>query len=195
MTLKKLFFWFWSTLLIGAVAGLGLAFIMALFQGEEVVGSITKQILMGLTLAAVAQLGFFSYLVFNWLSRGLIRNKTTYDILLIAMVVFILGSLVALNSSRYSGVMLWKHLSVSLLIVVVAFIVAWLKSRWTNASAFIPTLFFMIVATVLEDIPSFSPKGEEVTLLLLLQSVIILLSCNSWQILQLHRLVGKTEKK
>jgi KinB signaling pathway activation protein len=73
--------------------------------------------------------------------------------------------------------------------------VAWFKVRQTHrAAAWIPTIFFMVVATTLEMIPSIHFKVGEVGIFFILFTVTILLTCNAWQILQLHRWVQRSNK-
>jgi KinB signaling pathway activation protein len=73
--------------------------------------------------------------------------------------------------------------------------VAWLKMRWTNPGALIPTLFFMVAATTLEAIPSINSKAGELPVIFIFFTILVLLICNAWQILQLHRWVKKENKK
>lgn len=195
MTLKKLIYWFFSTLVLGGVTAIFFGFLIEAAVGQNIFGPLTGQLLLSLSLAAVAELGFFSYLIFNWLSRGLVRNKTAYEVILLALMILLLGNLVYLNMAKYSGATLGIHLLIPLIVLVIGGVVAWLKAKWTNRSGFIPTLFFMVVATILEAIPSINPKAGEVPILIIFQTVLVLLVCNAWQILQLHRWVQKPNKK
>ncbi|MRG28614.1 hypothetical protein GIJ05_10660 [Laceyella tengchongensis] len=194
MTLKKLFYWFWSTLALGGVTALVLAFVLEILVGQKMFGDITQQLLLSLTLAAVAELGFFAYLVFNFLAKGLIRNKLGYDVTMLVLTVIILGNLVYLNAVKFSGESFWLHLLIPFIILLTALIVAKLKEKSTNVSAYIPTLFFMVVATILEAIPSINSKAGEIPLLIIFHSVVVLLVCNAWQILQLHRWIKPPAK-
>jgi KinB signaling pathway activation protein len=193
MTLKNLFHWFWSTLAVGGGAALAIAFVMEAVMGESVFGPLMQQLLLSLTLAAAAELGFFSYMVFNWLSRGLVRNKGVYDGILFFLLALVLGNLLYMNAVKYKGADFWIHLSISALILLAAVVVASVKARWTNRSAWIPTLFFMTVATVIEAIPSLNPKAGEVPVPILLHAVLVLIICNAWQILRLHRWLERKE--
>jgi KinB signaling pathway activation protein len=190
MTLKKLLYWFWTTLLVGSVSALVLGFTLEMATGKDLFGPIPKQLILSLTLGAVTELGFFSYLVFNWLAKGLFRNKRAYDFCMLALVVLVMGDLVYFNLSKYNGESLWMHLLPPFLVLLAGMIVAGLKAKLTQKSAYVPTLFFMVVATVMEAVPSFNAKAGEIPLLLILHTVLVLLICNAWQILQLHRLVS-----
>ncbi|MBA4552339.1 MULTISPECIES: KinB-signaling pathway activation protein [Thermoactinomyces] len=189
MTLRKLIYWFFSTLILGCVTAIILGFLFEQAAGEVLFGSLTSQLLLGLTLAAVAELGFFAYLVFNWLAKGLLRKKTVYDTVMLLLILILTGNLLYLNFAKYQGEEFWLHLLVPTVIVLSAILIAGLKQKWTNQSAYIPTLFFVIAATTIEAIPSINPKEGEVPLLIIMHTVLVLLVCNAWQILQLHRWV------
>jgi KinB signaling pathway activation protein len=190
MTLKKLLFWFWSTLFIGGASALILSWIFEWAAGSDLFGTIPKQLLLSLTLAALAELGFFSFLVFNWLAKGLIRQKRAYDLFMLLLVLIVLGDWAYLNLSKFNGESLWLHLLVPFTVLLTAVIVAGLKVKWTQKTAYVPTFFFMVVATVIEAVPTFHAKAGEIPLLMILHAVLVLLVCNAWQILQLHRLVA-----
>lgn len=195
MTLKKLFFWFWTTLALGAVSAVLIGELVNMVLGKDPFGPVTQLLLSGLTFAAVSQLGFFSYLVFNWLGKGLVRSKWLYDAIQIILLLTVLGNLIYLNVAKFDGAMLWLHLLIPFFIVAAGVFVAWLKMRWTNPSAFIPTLFFMVAATTLEAIPSMNSRAGELPVVFIFFTVMTLLVCNAWQILQLHRWVKKENKK
>lgn len=194
MTLKKLFYWFWSTLVLGGVTAVILAFVLEAMVGERMFGDLTQQLLLSLTLAAVAELGFFAYLVFNFLAKGLIRNQRGYHVTMLVLMIIVIGNLAYLNMAKFSGESLWLHLLIPFIILLTALIVAKLKEKWTNSSAYIPTLFFIVVATILEAIPTINSKAGEIPLLIIFHSVAVLLVCNSYQILQLHRWIEPAKK-
>lgn len=180
MTLKKLFFWFWTTLAIGA----GSVFLFTPFINTV---NYSQQLLIGLTLAAVTELGFFSYLVFHWLCRGLVRSQKMFHLLLTGLLVIVLINFTYLCVHQplpYYPILLS-------IILGIAISVSYLKSRWTQWSAFIPTAFFMITATILEATPSFQSKLGPIPFNVMIQTVSVILICNAWQILQLHRWTKK----
>jgi KinB signaling pathway activation protein len=106
MTLKKLFFWFWSTLAMGTILGVVLGEGMNRIIGKPLFGPLMKDILSASTFAAVSQLGFFSYLVFNWLSHGLVRNRFLYQVIQVFLIFIVIGNLVYLNVSKFAGISL-----------------------------------------------------------------------------------------
>lgn len=191
MTLKRLFYWFWSTLLLGAVASFILGFIF-----QSLIGTFNwvDLLLLGFTFSSVSLLGFFCYLVFQWLAKGLIRETRIYQGFLFVIVVLVLVYIVYISYTQFDQDDLWARFFLPVMIVVVSILVTWLKVRWTNQTALIPTLFFMVVVTTFESIPSINPKGEQLPIESVFFTIFVLLLCNAWQILQLHRLTNKKEK-
>jgi KinB signaling pathway activation protein len=195
MTLKKLVFWIISTLLLGTIFGVVLGWLIGGIAGVSL-GVWTQLLLTGATFAAVAELGFFSYLVFNWLARGFFNSQKMFVGVQVALIVVLMINLIYLNTSKFSGVLLGVHLLVPLLLLVVSLLIAWWKMKKDgNRQVFIPTLFFMVAATTLESIPSLNSKAGELPLPFVLFTVLLLLVCNSYQILQLRWLVTRSDKK
>jgi KinB signaling pathway activation protein len=193
MTLKKLFFWIGTTLLLGAVLAVLVSYVIGWITGVSL-GSLPEVLLTGLTFAAVAELGFFSYLVFNWLARGLFRNQQLFVVVQILLIVILLGNLIYLNVNKFTGTQLWKHLVIPVVIMLISILVASWKAKQSTSQAFIPTFFFLTVATTLESIPSLNSKAGELPFPFVLFTVLILLICNVYQILQLSWLVTRSPK-
>ena len=63
-------------------------------------------------------------------------------------------------------------------------ITAWQKAKQTNKDAFVPALFFMIVITVIEWMPTLRVNEKSWLYLMLIP----LLVCNAYQLLILHKL-------
>ncbi|MBN2909315.1 KinB-signaling pathway activation protein [Polycladomyces sp. WAk] len=194
MTLRKWFYLFWTTMALGAV---GAVVVGALLNG--VTGSlgldIKKQLFAGLMFAAVAELGFFAYLMFNWLGNGFFRNPFWFRLVQVLLMILVLVDLAYLRIVKFGTIGgIWPQLGLPISVLILAWIVACVKVRMTNRTAFVPTLFFMVVATAMEAGPSL----KQAPLVMVFFMVLTLMVCNAWQILQLHRLVApdrKTERK
>lgn len=191
MTLKKLFFWFWSTLGIGAVVSFLFGFILQPFIGEF---HWLDLLLLGLTFSSVSLLGFFCYLVFQWLAKGLIQENKIYHGFLVVVAFLCTTYLIYIFYAQFAQEALWIRLLLPFVLLLISILVAWLKVKWTNQTAWIPTLFFMVVVTTLESIPSINPKEGQLPIENVFFTILILLLCNAWQILQLHWLTAKKEK-
>jgi KinB signaling pathway activation protein len=79
-----------------------------------------------------------------------------------------------------------------IIILLVSAGIAYWKVKLTNRTAFVPTLFFMSVVTILEAVPAFSldETGSSYAIFM----IVPLLVCNAWQIMQLHKIVETTKK-
>lgn len=193
MTLKNLLKWYFSTLLIGAGVTFVVGFVAELFVGNPLFGPVDQLLLTGFVFASITQLGFFSYLIFNWLSIGLIRNQQTFAIIQIIFLVLVFGNVVYLNVSKYTGTDLVLHLLIPVSLLAVSVVIGKQKARWTQKAAFIPTLFFMFTVTMLEAIPSMNIKGGEAPIYTIALTVFVLTLCNAWQILNLHHWTRSTK--
>ncbi|SFX37533.1 KinB signaling pathway activation protein [Thermoactinomyces sp. DSM 45891] len=187
MTLKSLFKWYFSTLLIGVSVTCILGLVSYWITGSSLFGPVNLLLLTGLLLPSITQLGFFSYLVFNWLSMGLVRNQKIFNTIQVFFLFVVFGCVVYLNVNKYNGTDLWKHLSIPIILLVAGVIIGKQKVRFTQKAAFVPTLFFMFTVTMLEAIPAMNIKGGEVPVSSIASTVFVLVLCNAWQILNLQR--------
>lgn len=197
MTLRKWFYLFWTTLGIGAIAaliaGLGLQWTDQgpTLAGKEIGYNMVNMLLAGATISVLSQMGFFAYLIVRFIMMGLIRNKFTWDMIQIIIIVIILFDLVYF---RYTGTDQSTGWGIFLVLpaclVILSTIVAYWKVKITNKSAWIPTLFFMIAVTSLEALPSIRLNAPASTIFMMVP----LYACNVWQILILSKIV-ETKKE
>ncbi|WP_159887894.1 KinB-signaling pathway activation protein [Paenibacillus puerhi] len=193
MTLRKWFYLFWTTLVIGAVIGMltGLTMqltdIEAVRTGKAVGFNLVTSLLGGATISVLSQMGFFAYLIVRYIFIGMIPKKWVWDYLQMIAVVIVLFDLVYLRYTGAEGTPAFlPYLVLPLAIILVGCLVAWLKVKWTNKSAWIPTLFFMIAVTSLEALPSIRLDKAASTVFMMVP----LLACNAWQILILQKVLG-----
>ncbi|RKN65230.1 KinB signaling pathway activation protein [Paenibacillus ginsengarvi] len=202
LTLKKWNYLFWTTLLIGTVFGMITSIIVKLvvpdfdFLGISVGWYEWVFMLFGAgMIAMLSEMGFFAYLTVRFVAMSLFRGKLLYwDILQVVIIVIALFDIVYL---RYIGAdegvaTSWvQYILLPILILIVAAIITRMKVKETNKSARIPTLFFMVVVTILEAIPAFNLNETGYTIIM----VVPLLACNAWQIMLLHRLLPTKNNK
>lgn len=190
VNLRKFGWLFGTTLLVGAVGGILGGFLVG---WRELVGStlgnflmgLLMNVLMGLTISVLAQMGFFSYMLLNYLALSFLKNAIwwkTIQVLLIAYAFFDMVYLRYVTSSR--GEAIWPYLIEPVALLVVALVAAYFKVRLTNANAWIPTVFFLFVVTALEWIPALKENNAQSILFM----IVPLLFCNIWQVMHLHRL-------
>lgn len=186
MTIRKLFFLFWTTVVLGVVMAPVASFLIQLVLGPLEVKFVSI-LWAGVMTGVIAQMGFFAYMVFNMVAKGFIRNAFVYQVLQLLAVAAVLVQLYKVSAEKAGAPNPWM---LPLLILGVGMIAAWFKVRATTSASWIPALFFMVIATVLEAIPSLEQNSFPMILLM----VLILLVCNTWQIMQLHRLLEPAEE-
>ncbi len=192
MNLRKIMGLFWSTLWIGAGAGLAVGLIMALGDAEfrslkllEIGYNLLSMAVAGMMFSILSQMVFFAYMTLNYIARDMFRKPTTWVLI---QIFFIITVPFELMFFVWDGP-LWEFVAGALCVLLVSLGVAYWKVKLTRKTAFVPTLFFMFVATLLET--SIVLKEDLLSAVLIM--VVPLLACNAWQILQLHKLVRKDE--
>ncbi|TLS35478.1 KinB-signaling pathway activation protein [Pseudalkalibacillus caeni] len=198
MKAKNLVFLFFTTLLIGAFSGVltGLVLDWSTYWGDLKQGDIVSFLMVILWLfgvssifSLISQMGFFAYLTIHRFGLGIFKSVKLWNGVQIILIIFALFDLVYL---RYTGFAepdeSWlNYFWIALLLLIIGLAVAYKKQKETNKQAFIPTLFFIVVVTILEWIPAL--RGNDFKWLWLI--FFPLLTSNIWQILVLHRLAGR----
>src|SRR5699024_5817463 len=145
---QKIVHMFFKTLFIGGIVG----FITSIFvhfdqymaylqpfNALELLGVVLFYLGYALVFTVVAQTGFFAYLFIHLFGIGFFKF-----LLLILLALF---DMVYFSSNQ---IPLWFKVVLAAVVLITAFIVARLKVKKTNQSAFVPSLFVMIVITALE---------------------------------------------
>jgi KinB signaling pathway activation protein len=185
MTIRNWLFLFFTTLSLGGVAAPLLGWLLELPFGD--MGLTLPQLLLaGLMFGAVAQMGFFAYLIFNWVAMGFFRKASWFKTVQILLLLLVLGEVIIFGyMADTEGRILVPEAVVALVILLAGLLVAFWKVKLTTKRGFVPTLFFMVVATLIES----GTALKQESLMMMLFTVLTLLVCNAWQVLWLHRLV------
>lgn len=138
----------------------------------------------GMLVSVYAQLGFFAYLILNYMGTGVFRRKIWQYIQLVFSALALL-ELIFLRTFVGGGRNATSDLLVGIGILLAAMIVAYFKVRSTNVSAWIPTFFFMTAITITEIVGVLRIGVDSATVFI----VIPLIACNAFQILMLHRIL------
>lgn len=196
VTLRKWFYLFWTTLVIGAVAALIIGFILqsndqklSVLNGNEIGFNMITMLLGGAMISVLSQMGFFSYLIVRFIVMGMIRAKWITDTLQLICILIALVDLVFLRHVDTQEGWL-SYMLLPLILLIVAFTTSWWKVKLTNRNGFIPTLFFMTAVTAIEAVPALRINSAASTLFMMIP----LLACNAWQILILSKVL-KTNKE
>lgn len=200
VTLRKWFYWFWTTLLLGMAAG-GAAglIILAAFPEFSLLENMRPGfnalnlvfLLVGGALISIfSQMGFFAYLIMRYLMLGIFRSNRLWEWVQIFLIIVIGVDAVTLRWMTFGGVESRIYtVLLPLAVFAVSLAVSYVKVKQTNGRAFIPTLFFVFAVSILEAVPALRVSSIPSQLLMLSG----LLACNAWQILLLHKLAPKKE--
>ncbi len=198
MSLRKWLKLFGMTMLIGALAAVATGVTLQAsdpeFRNISLDGwlyNIWMMTLSGLNFGALAHLGFFAYLILNYVARSVFRRPYLWVALQGFTVVFVLAELVYWLSLE-RGLPAATVWALPALLTAAAVMVAWRKVKETTRGAWIPSLFFLIAGTVIEAVPAFREAFREDNVLSLVLSLIPLFVCNAYQVMQLHRVLEKT---
>ncbi len=192
MSLRKWMKLFGMTILIGAIVTVAGSVCIQLFNPDfrnvEASGWLSYVLMMaliGMTFGAFAHMGFFAYMMLNYIARSIFKRPYYWVAIQGFLALFVLIEIGYWTyDSDFPSTTFWV---VPLALLAGAALVAWLKVSQTSAGAWIPTIFFMVAITVLEAIPAFR-TGD---LSSLLYQLIPLYICNGYQIMQLHKILGQ----
>jgi KinB signaling pathway activation protein len=193
VNLRKYGWLFMTTLLVGGIGGILSGFLIG--RAEMFGGSISNllmgslmNLLFGLTISIVAQMGLFAYMTINYMALGVLKSGSLWKSVQAFLVLFTFFDMVYLRYGSYArGTSIWPYLIEPIALLCVALITAYAKVKLTNSSAWIPTTFFIFVVTAVEWIPALRQENPSSILFM----VVPLLFCNIWQVMQLHRLTQK----
>lgn len=195
MNLKKWFYLFWTTLLIGVGAAVVTIFVVQLIDPQlhwNDLSVFAFAILAGATYSVLSQMGFFAYLTVNYIFGGMFSRPFIWQTIQWIFIVVTFIDLIVLRQMFFLDAKGWAAYAIfPIVLLLVALITGKLKSNMTNRSGFTPTVFFIFTVTALEAIPALQQNNIHSTI----NMIIPLLACNIWQILILHRLVGTKAKK
>lgn len=188
----KLFF---STLLIGASTTGIVGFIVRWdefahfftnFEVVEIISILFWLMGIGLIFSLLSQMGFFAYLTVHRFGLGIFKSVSLWNWIQLVLIAFVLFDLVYFRYLFFAkeGESWVPYIAVAGFIFLIGLLVAWQKAKQTNKAAFVPALFFMIVITVVEWMPTL--RVNEKSWLYLM--IIPLLVCNAYQLLVLHKL-------
>ncbi|MGR5912555.1 KinB-signaling pathway activation protein [Bacillus cereus] len=193
---------FLTTLFLGGISTVIIGFVLEWdkynkffqnFDGKEILAVSFWLMGVGFIFSVISQMGFFAYLTIHRFGLGMFRSSSLWNAVRLFFIAFVLFDFVYLRSVLIANgeVSLGNNILVAWNVICV----------WSNCclckkvkkqikKAFVPTLFFMVVVTILEWVPALRINDTDWLYLM----VIPLLLCNAYQLLVLHRLIGKTSK-
>ncbi|WP_158602449.1 KinB-signaling pathway activation protein [Cohnella endophytica] len=191
MNLRKWMKLFGTTILIGAIVTVVGSVCIQLFNPEfrdvaagEWLSYILMTALFGMTFGAFSHMGFFAYLMLNYIARTIFKRPYYWVAVQGFLAVFVLIEIAYWTyGTNFPDYTYW---AIPLAMLAGSVLVAWLKVSQTSAGAWIPTVFFLVAISTMESIPVF--KTADISSLL--YQLIPLFICNAYQIIQLHRILG-----
>jgi len=196
LTIRKWAYLFWTTLLWGMGSAIAAGLILLLWDQEFTffgLGfNVTTMLLGGATISVLTQMGFFAYLLLRMIMMGMIRKKLLWDFLQVFLIIVTLYELASIRYLSFGeGASFIRFFDLPAIILVISLAIALWKVKLTNRLAFLPTLFFMVVITVLEAVPALKLNIGASTFFMLTP----LICCNAWQILILHKVLNNNKEK
>ncbi|MDB5085081.1 MAG: hypothetical protein JWN30_1967 [Bacilli bacterium] len=187
MTLNRFWILFFSTLAIGVATG----FLNALF-GWFRQYDLFYGVQVGGFVSATALMGFWGYLMLNFTMHSFLHPRlwTWIQLLIIAFTAY---DMVYFRHLQFGGASVsWlPFIAYGLYPLLWAALVAAIKVQITNRRAYIPTLFFMYVFTLLEWYVALKANQAGIT-----ETIgIILMVCNAWLVLILSKILVKPKSQ
>ncbi|MFN4215683.1 KinB-signaling pathway activation protein [Exiguobacterium sp.] len=183
---------FWTTLVFGTLFG----FLMNLLANPGYLvsqswGAIVTALSYSSTWTGISMMGFFAYLIVHRVGLDLFRGPRLWNRVQVLLIAFALFDAVYFRILAFGNDHMWRYIGEMVVLVIVSWIVATSKAKQTNASAFIPTLFLMVVITLIEWIPALQTTDE---VALLWPALATLVFANAYQVLMLHRFQAPAEE-
>lgn len=186
------------TLVVGGVACLFTSFFVESheyginlmpFDFIELLGLVLFFLVFGFVVSVISQAGFFAYLFIHQFGLGMFRSY--WSTIQLVLVLFVGFDLVYFPYRASDGdVSIWLYILMSVGLLAYGYLIARIKVKQTNKSAFVPALFLMVVLTTIEWVPGLQTEGTDYAILMIFP----LLACNTYQLLVLHKLTASKEK-
>lgn len=159
----------------------------------DIVSTTIWLIVMGFLFSVISQMGFFAYLTVHRFGLGIFKSAWLWNGVQLILTLFVLFDFVYLRYASFAkkGDSLFPYIGLAVVILAISLFVSFLKMKQTNKSAFIPALFFMIVATIIEWVPVLRVNERSWLYLMMFA----LLACNAYQLLILHKLNARSEQE
>ncbi len=176
---------FINTLFLGGITALIVGAVYLLIQqGSFSMKEAIVSFGFGLLFGTMSQMAYFAYLSIHRFGLGFFRTPKMWNIVQgIILVLLFVNILFPQNIFKEVDVTQPKFIVQLILLVIVACLAAYYKSRQTKQNVFIPAIFFMIVATFVEWMPALKINNAEWMSFMLIP----LLICNTYQLLILPK--------
>src|SRR5699024_2967721 len=191
---RKIVHMFFKTLFIGGIVGFLTSIFVHFdqymtyiqpFNAVGLLGVVLFYIGYALVFTVVAQTGFFAYLFIHRFGIGFF--KSFWPMVQLLLILLALFDMIYFSSNQ---IPLWFKIVLAAFVLVTAIIVAKMKVKRTNQSAFVPSMFVMIVITALEF--SLVLRAGNIPFVIIM--VITVLTATAYQLLILHKVTEVDEE-
>lgn len=189
---------FMTTLLVGGLTGgiAGMAirwsefkFYFTSFELSSILSTFIWLFGVSMIFSVISQAGFFAYLTIHRFGLGIFKSVFLWNAVQVLFTLIVLFDLVYLRFQSEEG--LFPYILQAIFLLVVGLVVAFFKMKQTNNQAFIPALFFMVVATTLEWTPVLRENDGSWLYFMLIP----LLTCNAYQLLILNKFINRSTQE
>lgn len=192
---------FIQTLVVGGIVTIVVGLMIQWFENDGLlrgfeIGELFFLVLwyagMGFLFSVISQMGYLAYLMVHRLGLGFFRPL--WNPIQKGLIVFALFDLVYFRYTIFAaeGESIVPYVLVALFIFLVGLIIAFIKMKQTGKSAvFVPSLFFMVVITILEWFPAL--RLNDIVWLHLM--IYPLIACNAYQLLMLPRFLERSKQE
>lgn len=183
---------FLLTLLVGGISTAFLSFFtrwseyIAIIRTGEIIQFISLFVwfmCVGFMFSLISQMGFFVYLTIHRLGIEFFKSKRLWEIVQIILSIVAVSDFLFFQTLIVSTRTMNEQVMVVVALVTLSIVVAYLKVLQTNKDAFVSSVFFMTVITLIEWIPAIQADNNRDWFYFML---IPLLICNGYQLFMLH---------
>lgn len=200
MTIRNWLKLFWTTLLSGSAASLAAGIVLVALYDDFTLMELSEPglnwqtvsliLFAGSAVSVVSHIGFFSYLIVRDIFLGILRSHLLWNIFQIVLIGVCFEIMVYMRWTYNGAEGSWlPYMALPAFMLMLSAGTALWKVKWTNKTAFVPTLFFMFAGTFIELTPAL--RYNDLSIIFML---VPLLASNAWQIMMLPRYLKKNKE-
>lgn len=203
MTIRNWLRFFFTTLALGGIVTPLFGFFIRWgefkdyfinFDLSAIIATFIWFIFVGFLFSVVSQVGFFAYLMVNQLALGILRSYSLWNSIQVLLIAVTLFDLVYFRFERFAqpGESIVSYIAIASYVLFIGLIIAYVKTKQTKKKdVFIPTLFFMVVLTILEWVTVLRVDDRRWIYIMLFSLVIN----NIYQVLALPQYNARSEQE
>lgn len=141
-----------------------------------IVVNVLLMLFAGCTIGAFCHMGFFAYLTLNYIALSIFRKKYLWYTIQAYSTVFALGLVgYLLFDIRTNNWFFWAF---PLVLAILSLIISYFKVKATKKEAFIPTMFLLVVMTLILSTPVLKLDYNLSAVIFMVTPILV---CNAYQ--------------